>query len=142
MNTKRVSPIQLICQHCGRIFNPSTHHVHDQEYCNRDNCRKASGRAASKRCREKKKAEDPGWNAKEAARVRESRRKNSSRRRPVSLEVQLQSLLRLVVGLLSHMSGGDELGISPVEELFRSLQLSGGSLTEDSDFFQQNFGCT
>ena len=139
---KRISSILLTCKHCGRKFHPSIYHVHDQCYCGREGCQKASRRESSRRYREKRKLADPDWNAKEAARVKESRKRNATRRKPASLDVQLLSLLRFVVGLLSHMSGGDELGSSPVEELFRSLQASGSSLTENSDFFQQNFGCT
>ncbi len=139
---RNLSPILVKCKCCGRMFHPSVYHVHCQDYCYRELCRDESGRASSRLSRENKKKSDPDYLQKESARVSKCRRRNASRRQPVSLEIQLQSLLRLLVGLLSHMSGGDELGMSHVEELFRSLQRSGGSLTENSDFFQQNFGCT
>lgn len=141
MKKRRLSPILLICKHCGRKFHPSVYHVHDQCYCTRESCHMASRCAASKLYRETKKAEDAQWREKEAARVQESRARNRGRRRPPTVEERLRVLLTLLVGLLSQMTG-EECDADMVESLFGRLQVRGAALAENSEVFETILGCS
>lgn len=63
------------CQHCKNFFLASNYNAHKQEFCCRNECRKASSRASSRKHR-KKNQDDLSWKKTECERVKQYQSKH------------------------------------------------------------------
>ena len=63
------------CRHCGEEFKPDPRSKGRQHYCGKEECRKASHRASSRKYYRKKR-KDAAWRAAQSARVSKWRKEN------------------------------------------------------------------
>jgi len=131
--------ISHTCLCCQELFTPNRYHCHDQEYCSRAECKRASHAAANRKWRAVQKRDDP---------LRESQRKQKNRRREkfrLHLELsrwrkQLAHQQMLVLGILGLFSGTGAADLAKTisrcldtgRELLPKNIVSWGDLTKNS----------
>jgi hypothetical protein len=126
------------CLNCQSEFEANRFHPHDQEYCGRAECRRASACAARKKWRTAQCEKDADFRRKESTRLRLYRQ--AQRRRAAALcgldprsmlsglRERLGELERSVLGLIAFLGGGrgraqDAEGfLRRCRELFRDLE--------------------